>query len=123
MKTVAATMLIVGVVLSSGAALEFAYFGPEARQFWVGVFTTPAGLLFAGAGTMLWQRGSAVRRLVLVSAIIMIAATVAASVLDVMGPPATLMGGVGSLAALTWALTARASTTNPPRHGRGLAND
>lgn len=122
MKFVAATMFIAGVVLGTGAALEFAYYGPGARQFWVGVFTTPAGMLFAGAGMMLWRRGHAVRRLVLASGVVMLGATIAASVLDVMGLSATLMGVAGSLVALTWAWKQRASRTNPGPHGRGFAN-
>jgi hypothetical protein len=103
MKIIAVLMVITGVIIGTGAALEFRYFGPEERQFWVGVFTTPAGVFFTVAGILLWRRGRNVRRMVLLAGVIMAGATIAATALDVMGPPATLMGVVGSLAAVGWA--------------------
>ena len=49
MKIVAVVMILVGATLAYGAVLEFGFFGPESIQFWVGVFTTPAGIFFAVA--------------------------------------------------------------------------
>jgi hypothetical protein len=102
MKVLAVFMVLAGLVIGAGAVLEFAYFGPEATQFWVGVFTTPAGFFFALAGVLLWLRGPGVRHLVLLAAIGMAAATIAATALGIMGPPATLVGMISSLTALGW---------------------
>lgn len=102
MKAIAVVMVLVGATLAYGAILEFVYYGPEWRQFWVGVFTTPAGLFFAHAGVMLWLRGQRVRWTVLLSAFAMLSATIAATALEVMGRPATLMGVIGSLLAIVW---------------------
>ena len=102
MKIVAVLMVLIGAVLAYGAVMEFFYYGPESIPFWVGVFTTPAGTFFAIAGVMLWLRGQRVRRIVLLSAVLMASATIAATALQVMGPPATLMGMIGSLAAIGW---------------------
>jgi hypothetical protein len=95
-------MVVTGAIVGAGAANEFRYFGPGERQFWVGVFTTPASVLFIVAGVLLWLRGRDARRVVLLAGAIMAGATVAATALDVMGPPATLLGVVGSLAAVGW---------------------
>ena len=108
MKFVAILMALIGVVIGTGAVLEFRYFGPDARQFWVGVFTTPAGVFFTVAGILLWRRGRGARRLVLVAGLVMACATIAATALDVMGPPATLLGVVGALVATGWAWWSRA---------------
>lgn len=108
MKFVALLMVLIGVVIGTGAVLEFRYFGPEMRQFWVGVFTTPASLFFTVAGILLWRRGRGARRAVLIAGLVMACATVAATALDVMGPPATLLGIVGALVALIWAWKSRA---------------
>ena len=108
MKLVAVLMILAGVVIGAGAALEFRYFGPEARQFWVGAFTTPAAIFLAVAGVLLWRRGRGARRTVLASGLVMAGATVAATALDVMGPPATLLGMVGALVAVGWAWKSRA---------------
>ena len=102
MKAVAVLMVLVGVVIGAGAVQEFRYYGPESEQFWVGVFTTPAALFFVIAGVMLWLRGRSVRQIVLRAALFMAAATIAASVLRVMGPPATLVGMIGVLVAIAW---------------------
>lgn len=102
MKAVAVLMVLIGVVLGAGAVLEFRYFGPDSRQFWVGVFTTPAAVFFVVAGVMLWIRGLRVRQTVLFAALFMAAATIAATVLEVMGPPATLMGMLGVVVVLVW---------------------
>lgn len=110
MKFIAVIMVLTGVVIGAGAANEFRYFGPETRQFWVGVFTTPAGIFFAGAGILLWRRGRDARRVVLTAGLVMVSATVAATALDVMGPPATLLGVVGALAAVGWSWRHRAMT-------------
>jgi hypothetical protein len=107
MKFVAVLMVLIGAVIGTGAVLEFRYFGPEARQFWVGVFTTPASLFFIAAGILLWRRGRDARRIVLLAGLAMAAATAGATVLDVMGPPATLMGGIGALMAIGWAWKSR----------------
>lgn len=102
MKIVAVLMVLVGVTLAYGAILEFEYYGPESRAFWVGVFTTPAGTYFAIAGVMLWVRGQRVRRTVLLSALLMASATIAATALHVMGILALLMGMFASLVAIGW---------------------
>ena len=101
-------MVLTGVVIGAGAVLEFRYFGPEARQFWVGTFATPAGVCFAVAGILLWRRGRGARRMVLAAGLVMACATVAATALDVMGPPATLLGVVGAVVATGWAWRTRA---------------
>src|ERR1044072_6461026 len=97
MKIGSVLMVLVGVVLGVGAALEFKYFGPAATQFWVGVFTTPACLVFSVAGILLWRKGRGVRRLFLRPGAVMAGATVAATAIDVIGPPATLLGMLGAL--------------------------
>lgn len=102
MKAVAVLMVLIGLVIGAGAVMEFRYYGPESEQFWVGVFTTPAALFFVIAGVMLWLRGARVRRIVLLAALFMCAATIAATALRVMGPPATLTGMFGVLVALAW---------------------
>lgn len=107
MKFIAILMVLAGVLIGLGAAHEFWYFGPEDREFWVGVFATPAGVLFTVAGILLWRRGSDARRLVLIAALVMASATVAATALDVMGAPATLTGILSSLVALAWTWSSR----------------
>jgi hypothetical protein len=102
MNIVALIMVLAGLTIGVGAALEFGYFGPEAVQFWVGVFATPAGFFFALAGVLLWWRGQSVRRLVMLAGLIMVAATIAATALAVMGPPATIVGLASALTALAW---------------------
>ena len=107
MKFVAALLVLVGVVIGTGAVLEFRYFGPETRQFWAGVIATPAGAFFTVTGILLWLRGLGVRRLVLVAGLVMACATVAATAFDVMGPPATLLGIIGAFVAMGWAWRSR----------------
>ena len=102
MKIVAIVMVLAGLTIGAGGALEFSYFGPEATQFWVGVFATPAGFFFALVGVLLWWRGPSVRRLVMLAGLIMAAATIAATALGVMGPPATIVGLASALTALAW---------------------
>ena len=102
MKAIAVLMVLIGVVIGAGAVQEFRYFGPESRQFWVGVFTTPASLFFVIAGVMLWLRGARVRRIVLLAALVMSTATIAATALEVMGPPATLISMIGVLFVIGW---------------------
>lgn len=102
MKAVAIVMVLIGVTLGYGALAEFRYFGPESEQFWVGVFTTPAAAFFAVAGVLLWLRGLRMRSTVLVAALLMCSATIAATALRVMGPPATLMGMIGVLVVVGW---------------------
>jgi hypothetical protein len=113
MKAVAVLMVLIGVVIGGGAVQEFRYFGPDAEQFWVGVFTAPAGLFFVIAGVMLWFRGRSVRGMVLLAALFMFAATIAATALRVMGPPATLMGMIGVLVAVAWYWRTRSSPAGP----------
>jgi hypothetical protein len=107
MKVVAAVMVLVGIVLGYGAVMEFFYYGPDESPFWVGVFTTPASLYFTIAGILLWLRGAAARRIVLMAALAMAAATIGATALRVMGVPATLMGLIGALVAIGWAWRSR----------------
>jgi hypothetical protein len=102
MKIIAFVMQLAGVTIGVGAALEFAYYGPEEMQFWVGVFAAPAGFFFALVGVLLWWRGPGVRRLVMLAGLIMAAATIAATALGVMGPPATIVGIASALTALAW---------------------
>ena len=108
MKFVAALLVLVGVVIGTGAVLEFRYFGPETRQFWAGVIATPAGAFFTVAGILLWRRGRGARRIVLAAGLIMACATVATTALDVMGPPATLLGIIGAFVAMGWVWRSRA---------------
>ena len=110
MKFVAVLMVLIGLVIGEGAAMEFRYFGPDARQFWVGVFTTPASVFFIIAGILLWRRGRVAQRVVLIAGLVMACATIAATALAVMGPPATLLGVVGALLATGWAWRSRALT-------------
>ena len=113
MKAVAVVMVLIGAVIGAGAVMEFRYFGPEAEQFWVGVFTTPAAVFFVVAGVMLWLRGVRVRGIVLLAAILMSAATIAATMLRVMGPPATLMGMLGVLVVVAWYWRTRPIAESP----------
>jgi len=92
MKIVAILMALTGVVIGAGAALEFRYFGPETREFWVGAFATPAGIFFAGVGLLLWRSRCGQRRIVLIAGLVMASATIAATALDVMGPPSHASG-------------------------------
>ena len=110
MKVVAVLMVLIGVVIGTGAVLEFRYFGPGTSQFWAGVLAAPAGAFFTLAGVWLWRRGRGARRAVLAAGLAMACATVAATALDVMGPPATLLGIVGALVAAGWAWRARPLT-------------
>ena len=102
MKIVAALMVLIGLVLVAGAVPGLQHFDPDARQFWVGIFATPASALFVVAGVLLWLRGQRVRSLVVVAAVVMAAATIAATMLGVMGPPATLIGTIGVLVVAIW---------------------
>lgn len=102
MKIVAALMNLIGLVLGAGAVLEFQHFSADAKPFWVAVFMTPASAFFVLAGVLLWLYGQRVRKIVVLSAIVMAAATVAATMLHVMGPPATLMGMIGVIAVVVW---------------------
>ena len=112
MKILAVFMVLAGLTIGVGAALEFAYFGPDATQFWVGVFAMPAGFFFAFVGVLLWLRGPGVRRLVLLAGLIMVGATIAATALAVMGPPATIVGLTSALATLAWSWKNRALEPN-----------
>lgn len=107
MKFIAILMVLAGLLIGAGAADELRYFGPEATQFWVGVFAAPAGFFFVVAGILLWLRGNRARQVVLIAALVMASATVAATALGVMGPPATLTGIVSALVALAWTWRSR----------------
>ena len=108
MRFISILMVLAGLLIGAGAAHEFWYFGPESRQFWVGVFATPAGFFFAFAGILLWRRGSGARRVVLIAALVLAIATVAATALRVMGPPATLVGMLSSIGVAAWTWRSRA---------------
>ena len=96
-------LFAVGLMVGVGGALEFRYFGPATQQFWAGVVTVPAGLFTMLAAVQLWRRGAAARAAVRGAAVALLAATVIAGpVLRVMGPPAILLGALGSGAALWW---------------------
>jgi hypothetical protein len=112
MKILAVFMVLAGLTIGAGAALEFVYYGPEATQFWLGVFAMPAGFFFALAGVLLYFRGPDARRLVLLAGVIMATATIAATALEVMGPPATIVGMTSALASIGWALKNRALEPN-----------
>lgn len=102
MKTIALLMLISGAAVATGAALEFAYFGPWTPQFIAGLIGTPAGLLGIAGGISLWRHRQASRHTGWCAGSLL-AGTVACTALDVMGPPATVLGLLGSLPALFWA--------------------
>lgn len=112
MKLIAILMVLAGLAIGVGAALEFWYSGPESTEFWIGVFATPAGFFFTYAGILLWLRGSGARQVVLIAAVVMLSATVAATALRVMGPPATLTGVMSALVALGWAWRSRAAVSS-----------
>ncbi len=102
MKVIAVLMLLSGAAVGTGAALEFAYFGPGTSQFTAGLVATPAGLLGMAGGMALWRRGIRARRFVTIAATGLLLGTAAATALDVMGPPATIVGVLGGLPPLLW---------------------
>lgn len=99
MKVTAVILAVAGALIGTGAALEFAYFGPGTPQFWAGVVATPAGALMMVAAVALWAEWRRARTLVLISGFTMLAATAWSTYLDVMGPPAILIGVIASLTA------------------------
>ncbi|MEO5740428.1 MAG: hypothetical protein ABIS29_07520 [Vicinamibacterales bacterium] len=101
-KILAVLMALSGATVGTGAAMEFAYFGPGTNQFLSGVIGAPAGLLAVIGGALLWRRGRAAARVAAATAGALLAATVVTTALDVMGPPATLLGLIGSVPALMW---------------------
>ena len=113
MKPLAFLMMVVGAVIGTGAALEFAYFGPGTSQFIVGLFTTPAGLAYLMAGVQLWRGGPHARPLVAVATSMLLLAVAGAVYLDVMGPPAVLLGGTGILCSGVWV-----TSQTLPKHRR-----
>lgn len=110
MKILAVLMVLVGLAIALPGANEFRYYGPDDVAFWVGVVATPAGLFFAGIGVLLWFRGSSVRRVVFLAGLVMASATIVGTAFAVMGPPATITGIVGSLAAIAWSWRSGAVT-------------
>ena len=103
MRIIAVLLLVTAAVIGAGGAMEFAYFGPGTPQFLSGLIATPAGIAGMVGGAALWRRGVRAKRVVAVTAAMLLAATAAATILDVMGPPATLTGLVGGLPPLVWA--------------------
>lgn len=103
MKSLAVSMVLVGAIISTGAVLEFFYFGPGTRQFLAGIVATPAGIFYAYAGIMLWRRRRGAQRIVLVAGLVTASATVACRVLDVMGVLATIVCTAFALWAVGWA--------------------
>ena len=112
MRILAVYMVLAGLTIGVGGALEFAHFGPESTQFWVGVFATPAGFFMAFVGVVLLLRGPGIRGLVLLAGLLMAIATIAATALRVMGPPATIVGMTSALAAIAWSWKNRALEPN-----------
>ena len=112
MKILAVFMVLAGLTIGAGGALEFAHFGPDATQFRVAVFATPSGFFFALVGVFLWLRGPRIHWLVLFAGLVMATATIAATALRVMGPPATLVGMTSALAAIGWSWKNRALEPN-----------
>jgi hypothetical protein len=102
MRILAVLMTLIGLMIGLGGALELRDYDPERLAFWVGVIATPAGLFFALVGLLLWFRGAAIRRLVLLAGIVMACATIVGTAFQVMGLPATIIGMVGALAAVGW---------------------
>lgn len=102
MKVIALVMLVSGAAIGTGGALEFAYFGPGTPQFLAGLAATPAGALAVAGGATLWRRGRGARRFVAAAAMALLCGTAIATALDVMGPPATLLGTIGAVPALVW---------------------
>lgn len=107
MRVIALLMMLASVAVGTGGLMEFVFFGPGTPQFTAGLIATPAGLAGVYGGTLLWRHGRRARTRVALLAGCLLAATVATTALDVMGPPATLIGLVGSLAPLGWALKNR----------------
>lgn len=107
MAWIAILMMLSGAVVGTGAALEFAYFGPGTSQFTAGLIATPAGLAGLVGGAALWRRGRRARPLVAMGAIGLLLGTAGATILDVMGPPAMLIGLAGGLPPLVWLLQQR----------------
>lgn len=103
MKMIALTMILCGAAVGIGGALEFRYFGPGTPQFNAGLMAAPAGVLAVVSGLVSWRRGVSARRLLLLAGVAMLAATAGATALDVMGPPATVIGLLGGVAPLAWA--------------------
>ena len=99
MKLVAVLMVVIGAAIGAGAVLEFVYYSPGTPQFLAGVIAAPASAFFNVAGILLWRYGLRARRTVLLAAVTMAGATVAATALDVMGIPATLLGIFGAFVA------------------------
>jgi len=89
-------MFVGSVLIAYGAAMEFRYFGPGTPQFLAGLVATPAGLLGAAAAVALWRSGEP-SWFVVATATALLAATLIATALDVMGPLATLLGLIGSI--------------------------
>lgn len=92
---IALLFFVSGVLIAIGGALEFRYFGPGTPQFLAGLVATPAGLAGAVGGILLWRSGRAARKVVIGCALALLGGTVVATGLDVMGPPATLLGLLG----------------------------
>jgi len=116
MRWLAALMVVSGTVVGWGGALEFRYFGSGTPQFTAGLCVVPAGVLSIVAGLMLWTRGAQAKSAVIAGAAALLAGTVAATALDVMGPPATMVGTVGGVVPLVWALRRSGRRHDTRRH-------
>ena len=116
MRTVAVFLGAAGATIAYGAAMEFAYFGPGTRQFFAGMVATPAGMLMVMAAASLWVEYRRAGAIMVIAGVFMLVATVAATYIDVMGPPATILGAVAGLLALTTARRQLVSTTHAKSH-------
>ena len=115
MKVAAFVVAICGAVIGTGAALEFAYFGFGTPQFWAGIVATPAGALMVASAAAAWRMGRRASTLLLLSGSAMLAATAFSTYVDVMGPPAILIGALGGVLAIGIAL--RSNFVNNRRFG------
>ena len=109
-RWLAAALGAIGVVIGLGGAHEFRYFGAATPQFWAGVVAVPAGIVTIAAAVQLWRHGSAAAAWVLVAAGALVTATIAGAALRVMGPPAILLGLIGTAAGVWWTRRHRAAT-------------
>ena len=115
MKIVAVIMMVAGTGVGAGGAMEFVFFGPGAVQFWAGIIAMPAGFASTVAGILLWRRGLKTRTVVRNASVALLAATVVTTAMRVMGPPAMLLGLIGSLTPLVWIGRTAATRRGPER--------
>jgi hypothetical protein len=94
-RIAASVMLLTSLLIAYGGAMEFRYFGPGTSQFLAGLVATPAGLAGAFGAILLW-RSRRRTPAVMICSMSLLAGTLAATALGVMGPPATLLGCIGA---------------------------